>query len=84
VSARQQDAGRLFAQNVPGCGSGQQKGRIGGAAIELIDLQGAGEVTNMGRQPGLETRGIEAVVLADIADKGLGRRWRGSVVHGGS
>src|SRR5260370_1140115 len=56
------------AEEVARAAGRQQVGRVGRAALELADQEGAGEAADLPRQVSLERRDLEAVRLAHLAD----------------
>lgn len=73
VGAGQQHAGRLLAQDIAQrpvrAVGGQQEGRVGGAALELLHAHGLAEALDAGLQPGFQRRGIEAMGRGDLANR---------------
>ena len=64
----QELAGRLAPEDVFPAAGPQQVGRVGLAALELADGDGAGEPGDAPRQVSLERGDLEAVRLAHLAD----------------
>ena len=65
MGAGQQLAGRLLAQHLLAPGVSQQAGRVGLAALDLVDLQHAGETRDVGRQPCCEPGDVEGILSGD-------------------
>ena len=66
MGAGQQLAGRLAAQHVGAGGRDELVGRVGLAALELLDGERPGEAVDVGRQPLLEFGAVEAMRVADL------------------